>query len=34
VQTMAAIIDSPHQALLSVAPTVPTPFAWIVDRCL
>jgi TolB-like protein/Flp pilus assembly protein TadD len=34
VQTMAAIIDAPHEPLLSAAVTAPTPFGWIVDRCL
>ncbi|HMD34256.1 MAG TPA: protein kinase [Vicinamibacterales bacterium] len=34
VQTMAAIIDAPHEPLMSAAPTIPTPFGWIVDRCL
>jgi eukaryotic-like serine/threonine-protein kinase len=34
VQTMAAIIDAPHEPLLSASSTAPIPFGWIVDRCL
>ena len=34
VQTMAAIIDAPHQPLLAAAPAAPTVLGWIVDRCL